>query len=302
MRQFILANGVVTTGAVAENTNYGKVGIAAMMDNALAFLNKTTAETLIEHANVGELYLALLRDNANMGNVILPIHTNHLSVNVAQPSAATIFEATVTLPEEVNAFLDYTIIVVKKGMKFNERNKWTATVHTKTSDTVETLGDKLVELINANIGSGVTASVSEGVITITAKEAGVDYNIVCADELIDANVAITTKGAEAIGDWKYIKDLADKAAADAGFEYTYDEGIKLYPGYPLALESEGSNTKYIIVTIRFAEPRDVKTRDEVVHQIVQIAIPVTETEGAASLTEILTLFADKNHGMTNSRF
>ena len=73
----------------------------------------------------------------------------------------------------------------------------------------------------------------------------------------------------------YVADLADKAAADAGFEYTYDEGVDFYPGYhlnPLA-QPNAEDTGFDIFTIRCAEPRDVKTRDEVVHQIVQVAFP-----------------------------
>ena len=66
------------------------------------------------------------------------------------------------------------------------------------------------------------------------------------------------------------------AAADAGFEYTYMDDVHyLYPNYPLN-PNTGTNTTgagYTVYTLRFAVPRDVKTRDELVHQIVQIAIP-----------------------------
>ena len=56
--------------------------------------------------------------------------------------------------------------------------------------------------------------------------------------------------------------------------------------YPLAApDSEDSG--FDIYTIRCAEPRDVKTRDEVVHQIVQIAVP-TGQSGIDTVLETLS--------------
>jgi hypothetical protein len=42
---------------------------------------------------------------------------------------------------------------------------------------------------------------------------------------------------------------------------------------------------YTIFTLRFAVPREMKTRDEVVHQIVQIAFPT----GADAITTVETI-------------
>ena len=49
----------------------------------------------------------------------------------------------------------------------------------------------------------------------------------------------------------------------------------LYPKYPLnpLASADSEDAGFTIFTLRFAEPRDVKTRDEVVHQIVQVAFP-----------------------------
>ena len=63
-----------------------------------------------------------------------------------------------------------------------------------------------------------------------------------------------------------------------GYEYTYDDDLgALYPKYhfnPLA-QADGEDSGFNIYTLRFAEPRMVKTRDEVVHQIVQIVVPTS---------------------------
>ena len=276
MRQFILAQNLVTSGEVGASTEYGKVGFAYLdkADNKMKF-TATGSEIL----NDGEGYIVLVRKNEQQGNVVLPIHKNHFSYAYGKYDASkdVAYENSFTVPE-VEAFLDYTVIVVLKGKKFNERNKWTATVHTKASDTAETVATKLAAQITKNIGAGVTAVAEGAKVTITGKENGVDYRIVLADELIDVTLEKTDAQAvvmKAYGSAAYVADLADKAAADAGFEYTYDEGVDFYPGYPLnpLAQPNAEDTGFDIFTIRCAEPRDVKTRDEVVHQIVQVAFP-----------------------------
>ena len=60
----------------------------------------------------------------------------------------------------------------------------------------------------------------------------------------------------------------------------------IYPLNPNA-GTNTTDTGYTVYTLRFAVPRDVKTRDELVHQIVQIAIPT----GAAQITTMDTILA-----------
>ena len=101
---------------------------------------------------------------------------------------------------------------------------------------------------------------------------------------MDIAVTVATHGLPAYGDAAYITDLANKAAADAGIEYTYrDTYTELYPAYPInpLKQPDSADAGYTIFTLRFAVPREMKTRDEVVHQIVQIAFP---TEAAAITT------------------
>lgn len=281
MRQFILGGSAYPSGAVDASESYGNVGFAYLDKSSNKIKFTATGNEILPD---GEGYLVLVRQNENMGNVVFPIHKNHFSYVKGEydDSMYDYFTATFEVPE-VDAFLDYTVIIVKKGKGFNERNKWTASVHTKASDTAETVAAKLAAAINANIGADVTAEVSANeadtpantVITITGKVKGVDYNIVLADELEDVEVEQTNVGMP-YGSADYVKDLANKAAADAGFEYTFDDSPQmLYPKYPLnPLDSaDSADAGFTIFTLRFAEPRDVKTRDEVVHQIVQVAFP-----------------------------
>ena len=138
------------------------------------------------------------------------------------------------------------------------------------------------------IDGQVVATASEATLTIDGQVVGMDYEVIPADLLTGLAVTSTQKGEAAYGDAQYIIDLANKAAADAGFEYTYQEaGELMRPHYPLnPLEvSDAADKGFTIFTLSFAEPRDVKTRDEVINQIVQVAFPT----GAAQITTFETV-------------
>lgn len=282
MRQFILGKKVAYP---ASND------LSALADGAVGFfynddgVPKVTA-TGSEITSEGMLILG--RSASRGGNVVFPIHKNNFSYVKGAYQAATTFTATVTIPAPT-AIGDYTLIVALKGVKFNERNKWSAMVHVRdTTMTATTLADKLTKAVNDNANSGVKATVSGATITITANKAGVDYNVLTADELYGTSVTISSKGTVAYGDAPYVQDLSDKAAADAGFEYTYrDAYTYLYPNYsqsPLK-QDDVTDTGFTIFTIRFAEPRKIKTTDEAVNQIIQVAFPT----GTAAITTFETV-------------
>lgn len=278
MRQFILAGaGAYATGANLNAVAAGAVGVFYNKDGVLTASTKGTEFTK-------EAMLVLGRSANNGGPIVLPIFKNNFSYVKGEYSAATKFvaETTISAPTQVG---DYSLIVALKGVKFNERNKWTAMVHIKdTTTTAAELAKKLADAINNNVGSGVTAAAETTKITITADTAGVDYAVIGADLLFGQAVTVTTQGIPAYGDSKYVSDLADKAAADAGFEYTYSDAYYyLYPNYPLnpLKANDATDTGFTIFTLRFAEPRDVKTRDEVVNQIIQVAFPTGATGIAA---------------------
>lgn len=283
MRQFILAKNVAyASGSDLNSVADGAVGV--FYDN-----NGVLTATTIGTEDFKEAMLVLGRPVAKGGPVVLPIHKNKFIYVKGVYEAAKTFTAKVTVaaPTKVG---DYTIIVARKGVGFNERNKWTASVHvTDTSMTAAVLASKLKDAIEANgSSSGVTASVEGSAITITAAKTGVDYEILGADLLMGVEVTAVTAGIPAYGDAEYIKDLAAKAAADAGFEYTYrDAGVDLYPNYPLdpLAQASAADAGYTIFTLRFAEPRVIKPLDEVVNQVVQVAFPT----GAAGIATFETV-------------
>lgn len=275
MRQFILgANVAYATGTNLSEVAEGAVGF---------FYNKNGVPTVTATGKeiTSEAMIVLGRSADKGGPIVLPFFKNNFSYVKGDYVAATKFSAdvTITAPTKVG---DYSIIVALKGTKFNERNKWTAMVHVRdVTMTANVLATKIAEQINnMTTGSGVTASATTAKITITAVKEGVDYEILGADELFGLKVTVSAKGIPAYGGAKYVQDLAEKAAADAGFEYTYrDAYYYLYPDYPLTplKQNDAADTGFTIFTLRFAEPRNVKTRDEVVNQIVQVAFPTKAT-------------------------
>lgn len=285
MRNFILAANVAYPAAVPL-TAAGQVSISYLNDGAeILVKDADTAAGLKDRGMI-----TWKNPNSELGQIVFPFYKKDLSYSVSTYSAATTFSANFTIAS-VEASSDYTVIIIKNGVKFNERNKWTSTIHAGKNDTVKSIADKIAAHINANtVSSGVSAvsdTKTEAKITITAKKAGQPYTIVLADELQGLAVTTATAGLPAINDAAAIKDMANKAAADAGFEYTYDEFAGLYSAYPLnpLAQPDKADTGFTVYTIRFAEPRDMKTRDEVVHQIIQIAYPT----GSTAITTLKTI-------------
>ena len=287
MRQFILAANAAYPTAVPLTTA-GQVAIT-YLENGV--------ETLVKDADsaaklVGRGNIIWKNPNTTLGQILYPIFKKNFTFTKGVYSAATTFSAELTIGT-VEAYNDYSVIVAKKGLKFNERNKWTSTVHTGAAPTAADVAQKIANHINANtIGNGVKAVVDGAKITITAVEAGKDYAIVPADGLMGTAVTVSASGIPAYGDAAYVKDLANKAAADAGFEYTYNDFEGIYPAYPLnpLAQPDKADVGFTIYTLRFAEPREMKTRDEVVHQIIQIAYP-TGSDAITTMDTILDILA-----------
>ena len=290
MRQFILGAKV----AYATGTDLSKVP-----DGAVGFFyNKNGVPTVTATGKeiTSEAMIVLGRSADKGGPIVLPFFKNNFSYVKGDYAAATKFSAKFKINNPTRTG-DYSIIIVRKGAKVNERNKWTVMVHIRNISI--SISDYLFTSIqnqinDTTVASGVVANqTSNNELTITAVEAGVDYEIIGADELFGLDVTVTAQGIPAYGDAKYVQDLAEKAAADAGFEYTYSEDCHyLYPNYPLnpLKQSDAADAGFTIFTLRFAELRDVKTRDEVVNQIIQVAFP-TATPAIATFETVCKALA-----------
>lgn len=275
MRQFLLGKSVDYPNALA-NLAVGQLAFVALVSGAEIIDSDGT-----KIKDKGYIYLG--KSDAKGGKLVVPIYKNNFSYSKMIYGTSTQYTGNFTIADVV-AGSDYTVVVVKKGVGFNGRSKWTATVRAKAADTVNTIAAALASQITANVGAGVTAAATAGKVTVTAKEKGVDYELTLGDDLFGTAVT-QTHATGAVADAKYITDLAIKAAADAGIEYTYqDAGELIYPDFPLnpLAQDDSADTGFTVYTIRFAEPREMKTVDQSINQIVQIAVPT----GAAAIETI----------------
>ena len=294
MRNFLIAKGYVATPIVnlTDSANLGKI---CMYDLSGGVPDQTKVPVKAGLMVVGN----------TEGNRVLPIYNNKLSYVVSAYQAPATFTQTVTVVSQ--GIGDYTLIVAKKGVGFNERNKWTSTVHVFSEDeTVASIAEKLAKSINNNsVSSGVKATVSGAVITITAIKAGVDYALVPADYLTASTIGTATAGVCGQNTVEHIKDLHAKAAADMGFNDTQQFTELLYKGYeidPLA-GTPATDYGFDVVTIKFAEPRETRTVDQDINQIIQVAFPRTSTganAGVATLTGKLDTMMGKTTASTAS--
>lgn len=283
MRQFLLGKSVAYPTALTSLA-VGQIAFVALVSGV-----ETLDSNGTKIKDKGYIYLG--KSDAKGGKLVVPIYKNNFSYSKMVYAASTQYTGNFTIADVV-AGSDYTVVVVKKGVGFNERNKWTATVRVKAADTVDTIAAALASQITANVGAGVTAAASAGKVTVTAKEKGVDYELTLGDDLFGTAVT-QTHATAAVADAKYITDLAIKAAADAGIEYTYqDAGELIYPDFPLnpLAQDDSADTKFTVYTIRFAEPREMKTVDQSINQIVQIAVP-TDAAAIATIDKILAALA-----------
>lgn len=283
MRQFLLGKSVAYPTALTSLA-VGQLAFVALVSGV-----ETLDSDGTKIKDKGYIYLG--KSDAKGGKLVVPIYKNNFSYSKMVYAASTQYTGNFTIADVV-AGSDYTVVVVKKGVGFNERNKWTATVRAKAADTVDTIASALASQITANVGAGVTAAASAGKVTVTAKEKGVDYELTLGDDLFGTAVT-QTHATAAVADAKYITDLAIKAAADAGIEYTYqDAGELIYPDFPLnpLAQDDSADTGFTVYTIRFAEPREMKTVDQSINQIVQIAVP-TGTAAIATIDKILAALA-----------
>lgn len=179
-----------------------------------------------------------------------------------------------------------TVMIVKNGTVFNERNTWhfTYVLGAGKAGTASVIADWFVAQINAaGERLGLTASSSGAVITLTGPDNDTNYTVTFIDDLVINALTAHSSGSlasgefiaavPAVGDADYVKKLYQECVEDKGVKYLAEDGKEIYPGYPEAISGT-----FNIFTIRFAVGRDsAKTRDERVSQIVHIAVPINST-------------------------
>ena len=151
MRQFILGS---TSNAIDDgDPNYsdfttlpeGEVGIyvkAAGIDKLVDVTN-TDVDAIKDIAT-----LVLGRSSAKGGPVVLPIYRNHFSYSLLTPSAPVKADSRINNILAPTVVGEYGVIVAKKGIGFNEKNKFYCSVYIKD---VTTTAAVLTSLLAAEI-------------------------------------------------------------------------------------------------------------------------------------------------------
>lgn len=269
MRQFILAKQFVRYFNLAE---------ASVGDLGFEYTGNHTTDnpSVPKHAN-----LVLKTEN---GHILFPIYPKNLTGSIMKYKEGISFIASFTIGE-VNPYLNYTVTFVKKGKQFNERNKWTSVIHSKATDTPETIAEAIVKFVLDNPLLGLIARNEGAKVMIACPNGYEDYTVSFGDELYGTQLDQVTQAEPVQGDAAHIKDLFEKCAADRGFNYTAED-LELYPGYKVNIEE----AEYSIMTLRFTEPRVMGTREEEVYQIIQVAMPNDEGQMNLLVDEINRFF------------
>lgn len=276
MKQLYICQKKAYAAASAKSTDLttvpeGTIALFSLADGSLLTAKPTSNFSIV----VGR--------KANKMPLMFPeVDVKTLQVTKATYQAGSKFAATITVPTPEKG-THYTVVIIKKGTVFNERSNWTFTTMATTT-TAADVAKQITAQINGNkYQLGVSASYSGGAITITGLEEGKDYEVLGADGLMGVTPTDVTNGKKAELDKADIQDLASRCAAGKGFNDTYRDGDSIYPGYPEVVDED----QYVLYTLRFAVPRVAsKQRDEVVFQLVHIAVPV----GSGAITTLDTIF------------
>lgn len=282
MKQLLISQKKAYATSTAKFTD-----LTTVPEGTVAIFDLKTGNLLTNAAKATNDFAIVVGRGTNKMPLIFPeVNLKTLEVTKATYAAGATFTAKITVPTPEKG-THYTVVITKKGTVFNERNNWTFTT-VATTTTAADVAKQITTQINGNkYQLGVSATYTGGAITITASEVGKDYEVLGADGLMGVAPTEVTNGKKAVCDKTYIQDLASRCAAGKGFNYLGDDGKDIYPGYPEVVDED----QYVLYTLRFAVPRVAsKQRDEVVYQLVHLAVPV-DSASIATLDVIFGLSA-----------
>lgn len=279
---------IVDSNAALNGGKASPKDLNGMTAGSIGFFYPDSPSAWLSAAATKDFAIAYGRGSKSPAIIIPEVNFATLSVVETQPVDGSQFDVTVTLGSvEVTGGENYTLVLSKLGVHFNERSNYTVTefVPINSSKTIKDVALSLAkqlkakaEFENLNIdvtidgedpSSAAVADLTDCAIQIDGMDA-TSYKLQGGDALSTVEISVNAEGQEAIGDKAYVEKLASMCAQNRGFSDTYADGPTTIPGYPMPVE----DTTYVIFTLRFAVPRkSAKTRDEVVSQLVHIAVP-----------------------------
>ena len=269
MKQLLLVNSVpALNGGAAKPTDL--LGMAKGAFGAYEIKNPGVWLTAAPSSN----YALVLGGGPRVNALVIPeVNIDNVNVVVTNPVDGNVASVDFTVPAIVPGNT-YTAIIVKKGVEFNERNKYTADIYvpknsTKTAnDVAAAIGAQFTAM--ANSGSiDITVTVAAAKVTVQGISKNDNFDIVLTDALSGVAKNVTTAN-KAIGDKEYVTNLVQECISDRGIDSLYGEGKELYPGYPVPVEDD----KYTIITLRYKNYRKAGlTSGDATPMTTHIAVP-----------------------------
>lgn len=276
MKQLLIVNSTAALNGGASTPR----DLSSMKAGAIGFYQLDDTSKWLSTKPTKNFAIVLGGGGKKVPFIIPEVDVNSLSVTYTRYRTGSIFSAGILMPQPVSG-KTYTLMFVKGGTTFNERSTWTISEYipegvTKTANELaKAFATKIQSMIDLNgfpfslVGNGITGAGNR--LDFYAQD-NIQWHLIPTDGLAGVSLEDTGDASPVIGDKAYIQDLASRCAAGKGFNYLGEDGGEIYPGYPETVE----DIFYDIITLRFAVPRAAsKTRDEVVNQVVHIAIPMT---------------------------
>lgn len=282
MKQLLIVSSTAAlNGGAAKPTD-----LAGMTKGALGVYEIATPDTWLA-VKPKSNFAIVIGGGPRVNALIIPeVNIANFTQLITDPAAGNVCSMEFTVPA-VAAGKTYTAILTKKGVTFNEHNKYIADVYlpsnsSKTSaDVAASIGAQFTA--KANAGSiNVNVVVAGSKVTITGISTNENFGLVLADDL--SGVAVTyTAAKKTIGDKAYVTKLAQDCIGDRGMEYLYGEGKENYPGYPIPVEDDN----YTIITLRYKNYRRTGLcSGDATDMVTHIAVP----SKSAALATIKTIF------------
>lgn len=282
MKQLLIVSSIAAlNGGAAKPTD-----LAGMTKGALGVYEIATPDIWLAIKPKSN-FAIVLGGGPRINALIIPeVNIANFTQLITDPVAGNVCTMEFTVPAVV-AGNTYTAIIAKKGVTFNERNKYIADVYlahnsTKTSADVATLiGNQFTAMVNAG-SLNVEVTVAGSKVTIKGITTDEDFSLILADSLSGTSITYTP-AKKTIGDKAYVTKLAQDCVGDRGMEYLYGEGKENYPGYPIPVEDDN----YTIITLRYKNFRRTGLcSGDATDMVTYIAVP----SKSAALTTIKTIF------------
>ena len=292
MKNLLIGKSLALNTAKSSKTYDGK-DITTLADGAISLVNLAGGLMPIGTKVANDFAIYLGNNNKAVPRSIPEVDVNSLRVVYSEYAKKEKW----SFAFDIDTSKEYTIYkgdiltftFHKHGVPFNERNNWSFSF-VAPSDIVlnEVNVGAFTGLIDSEYAKvedtlPVVISTSGTTINFESLDGESEFTVNVADDMPTMDVNSITHAKAAVNDTAYLKNLARQCAAGRGHNYTEGDVLDLYPEFA----SVPDNTTFTVFTLTWNVGRkSAKTRDEVVNQVLHIALPT----GAAAIATLKTMF------------